>query len=63
MFIKNQYNSSTICTLTQDKLYASAGRDHIGSYIVKNVCIHNPENVNKWEGETEEAHYCVVLLF
>jgi hypothetical protein len=42
--------------------YASAGQDHIGSYIVKDVCVHNPKNVNNWEGITEESHYCVVLL-
>jgi hypothetical protein len=27
--------------------YATAGQDQIGSYIVKDVCIHNPENVNR----------------
>ena len=42
--------------------YASAGQDHIGSYIVKDVCIHNPENINNLEHVTKEAHYCVVLL-
>ena len=42
--------------------YGSAGQDHIGSYIVKDVCIHNPENINNWESVTEESHYCVMLL-
>jgi hypothetical protein len=31
-------------------LFASAEGDHIGSYIVKDVCIHNPETRNCWEG-------------
>ena len=42
--------------------HVSAGQDHIGSYIVKDVCIHNPENINNCESVTEESHYCVVLL-
>jgi len=60
MFIKTQYNSTTVHTLTRDTSCASAGQDHIGSYIVKDVFIHNSENINNWEGITEEAHYCVV---
>ena len=46
MFTKTKYNSSTLCTVTWDMSYASAGQDHIGSYIVKDVCIHNQENIN-----------------
>jgi hypothetical protein len=42
--------------------YVSAGRDHVGSCITKDVCIHNPENINIWDSITEEAHYCMVLL-
>jgi len=52
MFVKNKYNSSTLY-----KSYASAGRDHVGSYIIKHVCIHNAENINSWEGITKEALY------
>ena len=59
MFIKNKYNSSTQYTITWDMSYVSAGQDHIGSYIVKNVCLHNPENINNWE---QDAHYCMLLL-
>ena len=62
MFIKNKHNQSTLSTLTGDVLYSSAGRDHIGTYIVKDVCIHNPENINNWESVTEESHYCMLLL-
>ena len=28
----------------------------------QNVHKSNPENVNKWEGITEQANYCIVLL-
>jgi hypothetical protein len=48
--------------MTCNTLYASAGRDHIGSYIVRDVRKNNPENINKWEDVTEEANYCMVLL-
>jgi hypothetical protein len=41
---------------------ASAEKDHIGSYIVKGVCIHNPENIKNWERVPKEPHYYVVLL-
>jgi hypothetical protein len=43
-------------------MFASAGRDHIGSYIVKDVCIRNPETRNSWESITEEASYCMVVV-
>ena len=46
MFTKNKYNSSTQYTITWDMSYGSAGQDHIRSYIVKDVCIHNQENIN-----------------
>ena len=62
MLIQNNYDSSTLYILTLDMLHASAGQDHIGSYIVKNVCIHNPETSSNWERVTEESHYCMVLL-
>jgi hypothetical protein len=62
MFIKNKYNISTPYNLTWDASYASAGQDHIGSHIVKDVCIHNPENINNLEGITEEAHYYYVVV-
>jgi hypothetical protein len=42
--------------------YASAGQDHIGSYIFKVVCIHNQENMKNLERVMKDAHYCVVLL-
>jgi hypothetical protein len=62
MFIKHKYNSSTQFALTSDMLFASGGRDHIGSYIDKDVHKNNPENINNWEGITEPAHYCMVVL-
>ena len=34
---------------TWETSYASAGQDHIGSHIVKDVCMHNTENMNNWE--------------
>jgi hypothetical protein len=61
-FIKNKYNSSTQFALTSDMLCASAGRDHIGSYIVNDVHKNNPENLNNWGGITEQANYCMVVL-
>ena len=35
--------------LTWDISYASAGQDHIGCHIVKDICMHNPENINNWK--------------
>jgi len=46
MFIENKYSNSTLYTLTLDTSFALAGQNHIGSYIVKVVCLHNPENKN-----------------
>jgi hypothetical protein len=43
-------------------LFALAGQDHIGSYIVKDICIHNPETRNSWEGVTQEACYCMAVV-
>jgi hypothetical protein len=43
-------------------LFASVGWDHIGSYTVKDVCIHNPETRNSWEGITEGVCYCMVVV-
>jgi hypothetical protein len=34
----------------------------VRSYIVANVCTHNPDNMNNYEPVTEEAHYCMLLL-
>jgi len=34
----------------------------LGSYIVADVCIHNPDNINNCERVPEEAHYCMLLL-
>ena len=61
MIIKNEYNRSTLYTLTR-MLFASLGRDHVGSYIVKDICLHNPETRNSWEGITEEACYYMVVV-
>jgi len=33
-------------TLTQAALHASPGQDQVEPYIVTDVCIHNPENIN-----------------
>jgi len=49
MFIRNKYNNSTLYTVTRDVSYASVGWDHAGSYIVKDVFTHNPQNINNWE--------------
>jgi hypothetical protein len=62
MFIINTYSCGTQYTLTWDMLYAAASRDHIGSYIVKDVCKNKRENINNCEGITEKAHYCMLLL-
>ena len=62
MYIKIKYNS-TLYPLTRDTSYDSAGQNHIESYIVKDVCIDNPGNINKWEDVTEEScSYMVFLL-
>ena len=53
MFTKNKYNSSTQYTITWDMSYVSAGQDHIRSYVVKDVCVHNPVNINNWECVTK----------
>jgi hypothetical protein len=55
MFIKTQHNSTAVYTLTRDTSCASAGQDHIGSYIVKDVFIHNPGNINNWESITRRG--------
>ena len=34
--------------------------DH--TFIVTDVCIHNPENINICELVAGQAHYCTVLL-
>jgi hypothetical protein len=58
-------HKGAICTLynlTRDKPEASSGRDPFGPCIVTNVFIYKPENINNWNGVTEEAHYCTMLL-
>jgi len=50
----------TLYTLTWDTSYASDWRDPSGPYIVTDVCLHNPENVNNRKGVTEEANYSMV---
>ena len=59
---RHQRSVYTLYTLTRDTSHASAWRDPFGPYIVTDVCVHNPENINNCEGVTEEAHYCLVLL-
>jgi len=44
------------------KMFASAGQDQIGSYIVKDVCINNPATIKSWAGITEEACYCMLVV-
>jgi len=52
----------TLHPLTCDASHASAGREHFGSCIVADVCIHNPENnINKYELVPEEVHYYMVM--
>ena len=52
----------TLYTPTRDTSYALAWRDPFEPYIVTDVCVQNSENINNWEGVTEEAHYYIVLL-
>jgi len=40
--------------------YASPGHDQVETYIIPDVCIHNPENINNWECLTEKAPYCLL---
>ena len=49
-------------SLTRNTSNASAWRHPVRSYIVANVCTHNPDNMNNYEPVTEEAYYCVLLL-
>ena len=57
-----QYKLAVQYTLTQVSSFASPGRHPVGSYIVTDDCIHNPNNISNWECETEETHYSMVLL-
>jgi len=44
-------------------LYGSARLDPFGSYVVTQVCIHNPEtNKNNCKLVPEEAHNCTSML-
>jgi len=43
-------------------LHTSARQDPVGIYIVADVCIYNPDNINNYEFVPEEADYCMVLL-
>jgi hypothetical protein len=49
-------------TPTQNISHASAGQDPTGLYIVADVCIHNPHNINNYKFLPEEADYCIVFL-
>jgi hypothetical protein len=44
------------------RMHASAVRDYVSLYVVKDVCIHNPVDVNTWEHMTEESCYCMVVV-
>ena len=57
-----QYKFPVQYTPTQVASYVSRGQDPVGSYIVTDDCIHNPENINNWECVIEESHYSMVLL-
>ena len=61
MFIKHKY-IITLYTLTRDTWVASAGWDYVSSYVVWDVCTHNPEDINNWEHITEESCYCMVVV-
>jgi len=41
-----QYKMPVQYTLKQEELYASLGQVPVEPYIVPDVCIHNPENIN-----------------
>jgi len=61
MFIKHKY-IITLYTLTRDTWIVSAGWYYISSYVARDVCIQNPEDINNWEHITEESCYCLVVL-
>jgi len=42
--------------------HTSARQDPVGSYIVADVCIHNPGNINNYKFVPEEADDCMVFL-
>ena len=42
--------------------YVSAGQDHIGSYVVKDVCIHSLENICNWKLVTCNPLLCGVVI-
>ena len=41
-----RYKLPVQCTPTQEMSYASPGQDPVERYIIPDVCIHNPENIN-----------------
>ena len=61
MFIKHKY-IITLYTLIRDTWIVSAGWDYVSSYVVRDVCIHNPEDINNREHITEDSWYCMVVL-
>jgi len=61
MFIKYKY-IITLYTLTRGTWIVSAGWDYVSSYVVRDVCIHNPDDINNWEHITEVSCYCLVVL-
>lgn len=56
------YRYSKLYLLTRNTSHASAGRDPNGSYIVADVGIYNPDNINNYKFLPNEADYCIVLL-
>jgi hypothetical protein len=36
--------------------------EFVSSYVVRDVCIHNAEDINKWEHIIEESCYCMVVV-
>ena len=61
MFTKHKY-IITLYTLTRGTWILSAGWDYVSSYVVRDVCIHNPKDINNREHITEESCYCLVVL-
>jgi len=42
--------------------WISARQDPVGSYIVADVYIHNPDNIKNYKFVPVEADYCIVFL-
>jgi len=52
MFIKHKY-IITLYSVTGDTSIVSTGWDYVSTYVGRDVCIYNPEDINKWEHITE----------